>query len=228
MRSTFCQPYDEEFARRCILNCFPEFGWKLLLNKQDPPDIIDEEALIGIEVVRAEDGKDAEFFNTYAQYHGKPKSDVPETLTNKFEKNGAKFFCNPDGIVFGAGCFGIEMFKNIQRCITKKTENLNKPSYNKFGVDALFIYNSGRFCFENDLQMIARGDCFPDHQQRKFQLIFIYSDHEVYLCNVINNTVMTRRLQDDDIYRLQKESLYEIDRNNEFQERRDFLYRRKK
>ena len=223
MRSTFCRPYSEEFARRCILKCFPEFEWKLLLNEQDPPDIIDEGEKVGIEVVSAVRQIDAEFSNTYAQYKGRPISEVPEKLINKFKKYKAGLGCDSDGRVISAGSVGGWTYKNIQDCITAKTEKLNKPNYDRFPVDALFINNSGGFCFEDDLQMIARGDCFSDDKQRQFQMIFIYCSHEVYLCDVINNRITTRYLQDDEISRLIEDSLYAIGRGEEYQKQSEFL-----
>lgn len=122
MRSTFCRPYSEEFARRCILKCFPEFEWKLSLNEQDPPDIIDEEGKVGVEVVSAVRQIDAELSNTYAQYKGRPKSEVPEKLINKFKKYKAGLGCDSDGLVISAGSVGGWTYKEIQDCITAKTE----------------------------------------------------------------------------------------------------------
>lgn len=223
MRSTFCRPYSEEFARRCILKCFPEFEWKLLLNEQDPPDIIDDEAKVGIEVVSAVRQIDAELSNTYAQYKGRPISEVPEKLINKFKKYKAGLGCDSDRRVISAGSVGGWTYKDIQDCITTKTEKLNKPNYDRFPVDALFINNSGGFCFEDDRQMIARGDSFPDDKQRQFQMIFIYCSHEVYLCDVINNRITTRYLQDDEISRLIEDSLYAFGRGEEYQKQSEFL-----
>ncbi|MEF2675233.1 MAG: hypothetical protein U0M70_03240 [Eubacteriales bacterium] len=223
MRSTFCRPYSEEFARRCILKCFPEFEWKLLLNEQDPPDIIDEEGKVGIEVVSAVRQIDAELSNTYAQYKGRPKSEVPEKLINKFKKYKAGLGCDSDGLVISAGSVGGWTYKEIQDCITAKTEKLNKPNYDRFTVDALFIKNSGGLCFEDDLQMIARGDCFSNDKQRQFQMIFIYCYRKVYLCDAVKNSVTHRCLKDDEISGLIKDSLYAIGRGEEYQKQSEFL-----
>lgn len=223
MRSTFCRPYSEEFARRCILKCFPEFEWKLLLNEQDPPDIIDDEAKVGIEVVSAVRQIDAELSNTYAQYKGRPISEVPEKLINKFKKYKAGLGCDSDGRVISAGAVGGWTYKEIQDCIMAKTEKLNKLNYDRFPVDALFINNSGGFCFEDDLQMIARGDCFSDDKQRQFQMIFIYCYRKVYLCDVVKNSVTHKCLKDDEISRLIEDSLYAIGRGEEHQKQSEFL-----
>lgn len=83
MRSTFSQPYDEEFARRCIKLLFPQMFSELELNKNDPPDLVDEKSNIGIEVVRAIENEDAELSNAFATYRNKHISSVPDKLKKK-------------------------------------------------------------------------------------------------------------------------------------------------
>ena len=70
MRSTFSQPFDEEFARLCIEECFPELRWDLKRNQFDPPDIIDKEQNVGIEVVRAVEELNAQIMNAFAEHQG--------------------------------------------------------------------------------------------------------------------------------------------------------------
>lgn len=54
-------------------------------------------------------------------------------------------------------------------------------------------------------------------------MIFIYCSHEVYLCDVINNRITTRYLQDDEISRLIEDSLYAFGRGEEYQKQSEFL-----
>ena len=68
MRSIFCEPYDEEYARLCIEKTFSDLKWELVRRKNDPPDLEDNKKHIGVEVVRAVEQKTAQIQCEYAIY----------------------------------------------------------------------------------------------------------------------------------------------------------------
>ncbi len=167
MRSTFSQPFDEEFARRCICFLFPELGYKLKLNRKDPPDLIDEDCGVGIEVVRAVDSKDAELSNAFAMYRGKNINSVPERLTEKVSAESRGLICDDRGIIIGAN-FNVksDLYGMIKKVISAKQKKLNLSGYKKFKRNGLFIYNSDRFCFENGLRMLIGYECQLESEPR--------------------------------------------------------------
>lgn len=83
MRTTFSHPYSEEFARQCIMHCFPELEWNLQLNNDDPPDLIDEIKSVGIEVTSA--NQDAEIDFLFEKYIRHEKDAIPEKTKKKIE-----------------------------------------------------------------------------------------------------------------------------------------------
>ena len=88
VQSIIDTPYDEEFARICIMTCFPDFDLHLERNPADPPDIVDKTRDIGIEVTRALSIQAGQLDDAFSEYMGKEKSCVPENLSKKINKNG--------------------------------------------------------------------------------------------------------------------------------------------
>ena len=225
MRSTFCRPYDEEFAMRCITKVFPELEWNLSVQRKDPPDLADAEKDVGVEVVRAVDPEDAELSNLYAQYANQSIKNVPSNLLKKIERFSSKLICNNEGKIIGAGFkTKDDLYEIIERRIFDKTERLNEDDYPNFKIDCLFVYNSEGFCFENgliELMHKIEKECY--NYKRKFELYFIFCSHEVFLCNQTEKTVLCRELNDNDIETIKKESLFGLGRGNEYEKRSNFL-----
>lgn len=223
MRSTFSQPFDEEFARRCIRFLFPELGYKLKLNREDPPDLIDEECGVGIEVVRAVDRKDAELSNAYAMYKGKNIDSVPERLLEKVSTESRDLIRDDKGIIIGAN-FNVksDLYGMIKNVISAKQKKLNLSGYKKFKCNGLFIYNSDRFCFENGLRMLI-GELQSDtFKHIMFDFIIIYCSHEVWFCDINLNNITKRSLADEEIELLQKDSLLTLGRSREYDLKSEF------
>ena len=223
MRSTFSQPFDEEFARRCICFLFPELGYKLKLNRKDPPDLIDEDCGVGIEVVRAVDSKDAELSNAFAMYRGKNINSVPERLAEKVSAESRGLICDDRRIIIGAN-FNVksDLYGMIKKVISAKQKKLNLSGYKKFKRNGLFIYNSDRFCFETGLRMLIgelQSDTFKDIM---FDFIIIYCSHEVWFCDISLDNITKRSLADEEIELLQKDSLLTLGRSREYDLKSEF------
>ena len=59
--------------------------------------------------------------------------------------------------------------------------------------------------------------------KRQFKRIFIYCDHEVFLCNQEEKSVLCKHLIDDEIEELKRESLTSLGRAAEYNEKSNFL-----
>ena len=210
----FGRPYDEEYARLCILKCFPSLDLCLELNEKDPPDLIDKRSSVGIEVVRAISQADAERENTFHKNLYKKEADVGENLIKKIEKNGGRFHFEPEsGLVGERGPIKDNLYQLIGERIVSKTQKLNKPNYGKglsIKHDYLFIYNSGGFCFESDLGEAI--DTIYKEQlteyPRLYTKIIIYCDHDIFLYDVLEKTVVHELISDKEIDEMQETALY--------------------
>lgn len=210
----FGRPYDEEYARLCILRCFPDLDLCMELNEKDPPDLIDKRSCVGIEVVRAISKADAERENKCYELLYKKESEIKENLIKKIEKNGGRFHFDPEsGLVGTSGSIKDNLYQLIGEEIVSKTQKLNKPNYGKglsIKHDYLFIYNSGGFCFESDLGEAI--DTIYKEQlteyPRLYTKIIIYCDHDIFLCDVLEKTVVHELISDKEIYEMKESALH--------------------
>ena len=214
MMKDFDTPYDEEYARLCILKCFPSLDLCLELNEKDPPDLIDKRSSVGIEVVRAISKADAERENRYYEFLHNKESDIKENLINKIKKNGGRFhFDSESGLVGTSGSIKDNLYQLIGERIVSKTQKLNKPNYGKglsIKHDYLFIYNSGGFCFENDLGE-AIDTIYKEkltEYPRRYTKIIIYCDHDIFLYDVLEHAVVHELISDKEIDEMQETALY--------------------
>ena len=210
----FDTPYDEEYARLCILKCFPSLDLCLELNEKDPPDLIDKRSSVGIEVVRAISQDDAERENKCYELLYKKESEIKENLIKKIEKNGGRFHFDPEsGLVGTSGSIKDNLYQLIGEEIVSKTQKLNKPNYGKglsIKHDYLFIYNSGGFCFENDLGE-AIDTIYKEkltEYPRRYTKIIIYCDHDIFLYDVLEKTVVHELISDKEIYEMKESALH--------------------
>ena len=205
VRTGFNKPYDEEYARLCILRYFPCLALCLEVNEKDPPDLIDKRSSVGIEVVRAISQVDAERENRYYEFLHKKEFDIEGNLINKIEKNGGRFRFDPEsGLVGTSGSVKDNLYQLIGERIVSKTKKLNKSNYGKglsIKYDYLFIYNSGGFCFERDL-----GESIDKIYEealvecpRKYTKIIIYCDHDIFLYDVLEHKVVHKSISDEEI-----------------------------
>ncbi len=210
----FGRPYDEEYARLCILRYFPSLDLCLELNEKDPPDLIDKRSSVGIEVVRAISQADAERENKCYELLYKKESEIKEKLINRIEKNGGRFHFDPEsGLVGERGPIKDNLYQLIGEGIVSKTQKLNKPNYGKglsIKHDYLFIYNSGGFCFESDLGEAI--DTIYKEQlteyPRLYTKIIIYCDHDIFLYDVLEHTVVHELISDKEIDEMKESALH--------------------
>lgn len=214
MMKDFDTPYDEEYARLCILRCFPDLDLCMELNEKDPPDLIDKRSCVGIEVVRAISKADAERENKCYELLYKKESEIKENLIKKIEKNGGRFHFDPEsGLVGTSGSIKDNLYQLIGERIVSKTQKLNKPNYGKglsIKHDYLFIYNSGGFCFENDLGE-AIDTIYKEkltEYPRRYTKIIIYCDHDIFLYDVLEHAVVHELISDKEIDEMQETALY--------------------
>lgn len=210
----FGRPYDEEYARLCILRCFPDLDLCMELNEKDPPDLIDKRSCVGIEVVRAISKADAERENSFHKYLYKKESEIKENLIKKIEKNGGRFHFEPEsGLVGTRGSIKDNLYQLIGERIVSKTTKLNNSNYGKglsIKHDYLFIYNSGGFCFERNLGEAI--DTIYKEQlteyPRLYTKIIIYCDHDIFLYDVLEKTVVHELISDKEIYEMKESALH--------------------
>ena len=228
MRSTFSTPFSEEFARRCIMLCFPEYEWNLELNQYDPPDLIDRKKNIGIEVTSAILPEDAELNFALNLYKNKELCEIPTTLQKKIDKSGGELiFDSEDGNEKLYGCLHPVRpinYNSVIDSIIKKTERLNSSDYPEFKLNALFVNDFDSFMFEKSVPDIletvhSRTYGLP----REFSVIIICCGHEIYMIDAKEYSVITRYISDDDIDNLQRESLYAIGRGKEYELKSNFI-----
>ena len=210
----FGRPYDEEYARLCILRCFPDLDLCMEHNEKDPPDLIDKRSCVGIEVVRAISKADAERENKCYELLYKKESEIKENLIKKIEKNGGRFHFDPEsGLVGTSGSIKDNLYQLIGERIVSKTQKLNKPNYGKglsIKHDYLFIYNTGGFCFENDLGE-AIDTIYKEkltEYPRRYTKIIIYCDHDIFLYDVLEKTVVHELISDKEIYEMKESALH--------------------
>ena len=228
MRSTFSTPYSEEFARRCIMHCFPELDWSLELNEFDPPDLIDSDNNVGVEVTTAILPDDAELDSSFAQFTGQVGEEIPERLEKKIERNGGKLiYGNDEGRKVLKGCLHPVRaldYSNVINAIVKKTEKLNKENYTNVAVDALYVSDSESFLWDKSVPDIL--DAVEQRTRgrlKKFSLIFIFCSHHFYMIDTETKKIRSKAVTDEEIRMMQREALYALGRSKEYEAKSSFL-----
>lgn len=111
-----------------------------------------------------------------------------------------------------SGSIKDNLYQLIGERIVSKTQKLNKPNYGKglsIKHDYLFIYNSGGFCFENDLGE-AIDKIYEEElteYPRKYTKIIIYCDHDIFLYDVLQHEVVHESISDKEIDEMQESAL---------------------
>ena len=183
MKSIFDTPYDEEFARLCIMRCFPELKLNLERSITDPPDLIDNEKNIGVEVVRATTSKKEQLKSAFSDYRGVNEAHIPHNLQKKINDKSQGLIYDDDGNVIGAD-LGVssDLYGMIVNAVLNKTKRLNSSTYPSFQENMLFIFNSDGFCFEKGLKRIANKiRKNVGEQNRCYTTLFIYCSHTVFM-----------------------------------------------
>ena len=129
-------------------------------------------------------------------------------------ENGGRFhFDSVLGLVGTSGSIKDNLYQLIGERIVSKTQKLNKPNYGKglsIKHDYLFIYNSGRFCFENDLGEAI--DTIYKEQlteyPRRYTKIIIYCDHDIFLYDILEHTVVHKLISDKEIDEMKESALH--------------------
>lgn len=144
MRSIFCRPYDEDYAKLCIEKAFPNLKWDLVRQENDPPDLADYRNNIGVEVVRAIEQKTAQIQSEYEKYCEKSEAiDIKEKLERITNNSKSRLAHDLNDNIIGLVCVtGEEQYTLIKEMIIKKTKILNKQNYPAYDEDCLFVYNS--------------------------------------------------------------------------------------
>lgn|GEM_PF-3285959 len=228
MRSTFSKPFDEEFARLCIEQCFPELGWDMELCESDPPDIIVKNHSIGIEVRRSTNKLNGQLSGELATNIGKKKNEIKPGVLKKIDRDRYGVIYDnesPDAVVIGATypvCSSL--YDEICNALVKKTERMNNGKYPAFEKDAIFIINSGGFCFDEGLRAEIEElyKKLIDYE-RVFTIIFVYCDNELFYYNNDCGKVIKKELSNETIEELRKNALYNIGRKEEYHNKEDFI-----
>ena len=225
MRTTFSHPYSEEFARQCIMHCFPELEWNLQLNNDDPPDLIDEIKSVGIEVTSA--NQDAEIDFLFEKYIRHEKDAIPEKTKKKIESLRGRFiFSDADGEEVLAGCLhGVRQidFENVIRSVITKTERLNKGNYKYYSIDGLFVNDSDSFLFEKGVpEIMERIERETNCYKRHYSTLFVFCHHDMYMIDVDNRTISAKQISDEEIEEIKKNTCYSIGRKKEYDARSFF------
>lgn len=216
MDSIFLRPFEEEFARLTIGTCFPELNWVTELNKDDPPDIIDKEHDIGIEVTHSISELDAQLSSAFADNKGRRKSEVKEGLLKKVDTDTYGFICdtdNPDAIIIGASYpVKSELYGEVKRALIKKTKKLNGGKYPQFKTDVLFILNSDGFCFKDGLKLaIEEAESELSCFDRFFTIVFVYCGNEIY-CYQTGKEVRKKEIASSTSESIKEQALINIGR----------------
>lgn len=203
----------------------PEFGWMLEYNEDDPPDLCDGDCQVGVEVTRAVLEEDAQLADAYARYCSKNRDEIPKGLLKKISKGSSRGLVFEGETVIGAySVYGSGPDEIVVDAVIKKTDRLNRKDYPSYKTDAIFVYNSGRILFEKSIK-----DIFDSlrlripHDCRRFHYLFIYCDHELYICNLLDETVTTRKVTDSFIEETKETVLMKIGRAAECEKKMSFL-----
>lgn len=226
MRTTFSHPYSEEFARQCIIHCFPELEWNLRLNNDDPPDLIDETKGVGIEVTSA--NLDAEIDFLFEKYVRHEKDAIPDKTKKKIESLQGKFiYSNSEGEEVLTGCLhGVRQidFENVIGSVIAKTERLNRGNYKYYSIDGLFINDSDSFLFEKGVpEIMERIECETNCYKRHYSILFVFCHHDMYMVNVDSRAITAKQITDEEIEEIKKKTCYSIGRQKEYDARSFFL-----
>lgn len=219
MNPLFEKPYEEEFARQCIAYCFPELGWDLILNKDDPPDLLDYEREIGIEVTGAKSEEDNELEAAFEKYKGCEENEIPSKLRKKLDAQTGKllFFPDDNGKEVLKACYHgvrkIDYHEVISR-IVSKTRKLNKEDYSDYKIDGLFVNDSHSFFWGKSApDILEEIECETRNYNRHFLLIFVFCHHDIYLINTESGEVVHKSIKDAEIQKLVINSLEALGRN---------------
>lgn len=226
MRTIFSHPYSEEFARQCIMHCFPELGWNLQLNNNDPPDLTDDIKGVGIEVTGT--NQDAEVDFLFEKYAKCEKKTIPERAIKTVESSQARFiYSNVDGKELLEGCLHRVRqldFENTIQSVIKKTERLNSRNYKYYSIDGLFVNDSDSFLFDKGAPEImdrieSKCACF----ERRYSTLFVFCHHDIYMMDMVSREVKAKPITDEEIEEIKKKTCYAIGRKREYDERSYFL-----
>ena len=217
MDNIFKKPFDEEFARICLKQCFPELGWNLILNEDDPPDLIDNENSIGVEVSKSIIESDAEADALYSIYVGKCKTEIPEGAIKKVTKGNNRFIFRPAGdkeVLWAClhGARRLDYSSEIKN-IKNKTEKLNSVNYDHYDINALFILDEEAFIFEKGIEEILdHSSIFESEFDKKYDYFLIYCAHDIYFLDVKKRAVSKKIISDDEIEEMKRMALINLER----------------
>ena len=224
MRSTFETPYDEYFARLCINSVFQELGFQLDVVSNDPPDLEDREKGISVEVVRATTEYNSQLHFAYSLTKGESRTNVPKKLDVKISKGNGGLIADEKNNVVGVRYPIVSKpYELIENALMKKTEILNTQRYPEYKENCLFVYNSGRFCFEKGLKKSVKELKLREKFNRTFNKIFIYCDHDVFLYDIGEDVVYIKKIDDEIIEQMKEGTLKEIGRHEEYLKKAEFI-----
>lgn len=155
---------------------------------------------IGIEVTRAVfDSFDekSNYFNKYLNMQ--KKSDVEQNRINNFIKDGTQIIYYNDrisGYCLPERWYNIDELKNIYR---KKKQKL--CSYSCFKSIHLFIFSPTFNDYEkNDIEKFMEWISNSMNNEKNYDVIYIYQENVLFICNVAENSLMEIALERTDIH----------------------------
>ena len=194
------------------MHCFPEMGWDLRLNSNDPPDLIDDIQGVGIEVTSV--NIDAESAFLFEKYINCEKDEIPQKAIQRVESFGGQFIYSEKEKL--AGCFfGVRQlnYKQVVEAVIKKTKRLNSGNYDCFAIDGLFIDDSDSFLFEKGIPDIL--DCIEEETNcytRRFSIVFVFCHHDIFMIDAVNRIVKRKPISDEEIEQIRGKTLRSLGR----------------
>ncbi len=101
---------------------------------------------------------------------------------------------------------------------------MNEEKYPRFDKDAIFLFNSGSFCFQAELQdFLAQLKTELAEYRRQFHIVFIFCDHEIFMCNMESEIIISKEVSDDLRESLKRDTFYSIGRKKEYDNKISFF-----
>ena len=175
---------------------FPQLGELILSDKPDLRSAFG----IGIEVTRAVfDGFDEKcnYFNKYLKM--KKKSDVEQKKIDNFIKDGTQIIYYNDrisGYCPPARWYDIDELKTMYR---KKIQKI--CSYGCFKSVHLFVFSPSFNDYEkSDIEKFLEWISNSMNNEKNYNVIYIYQEDVLFICNVADNSLMEIALEKTDIH----------------------------
>lgn len=201
--------FEEERARRILIFAFPEKYTISELSEQ--PDILAVKSNIGVEVTNCLEKEFHEHMSKAAAISGRFEHEL--TTVNRKNIDTKKVFV--DALPTGQNLAGFTTWGDNQDLIKtfcKKTESLNRPGFQLFHENNLFIYawDYAEEPYLDFIEHLKKTDGSVLDQPKKFDFVYIFYEEQLHCINLATLEVSLIEIPKESLREISEASFLEI------------------